>query len=160
MQTEVDLSQLPEIPRKGRIAILASKWYPELVGNMSNACRGVLSDYGYVDIEEYTLLGSLELPLAARDLLACDTDNTLDAIICFGIILKGDTLHFEMISNECMRGLGEVMHEFRRPIVVEVIPVFEMQQAIDRASDDEFNKGLEAAAAAIEMVAFRQSIGC
>ena len=159
MQAAIDLSSLPAIPRKGRIAILRSKWYPELVGNMADACRSVLTDYGYTLIEEYTLPGSLELPLAARDLLAQDTEGTLDAIVCFGIILKGDTLHFEMISNECMRGLGEVMHEFRRPIVVEVIPVFEMQQAIDRASNDEFNKGYEAAAAAIEMVAFRQSLG-
>ena len=63
-----------------------------------------------------------------------------------------------MISNECMRGLGEVMHEFRRPIIVEVIPVFEMKHAVERASDDENNKGYEAAAAAIEMIAWRQSL--
>ncbi|MEM7100874.1 MAG: 6,7-dimethyl-8-ribityllumazine synthase [Pseudomonadota bacterium] len=159
MQTTVDLSALPDIPNKGRIAILKSKWYPDLVGNMASACHQTLAEYGYQQIEEYTLPGSLELPLAARDLLATDKDNSLDAIVCFGIIVKGDTLHFEMISNECMRGLGEVMHEFRRPIVVEVIPVFEMQQAIDRASDDKYNKGYEAAAAAIEMVAFRQALG-
>ena len=57
-----------------------------------------------------------------------------------------------------MRGLGDVMHEFRRPVVVEVLPVFELQHAIDRAADDEFNKGIEAAAAAIEMVAWRRSV--
>jgi 6,7-dimethyl-8-ribityllumazine synthase len=51
------------------------------------------------------------------------------------------------------------MHDFRRPVVVEILPVFTMQQAVDRASDDEFNKGIEAAVAAIEMVAWRRSIG-
>lgn len=160
MKNTVDLTSLPKIERRGRIAILKSKWYPELVQNMANKCAGVLTDYGYEHVEQHTLPGSLELPLAARDLLAEDTDNEIDALICFGVIVKGDTLHFEMISNECMRGLGDVMHEFRRPIVVEVLPVFEMQQAIDRAGDDEFNKGYEAAAAAIEMVAWRQSVGC
>ncbi|MBT5334387.1 MAG: hypothetical protein HOL49_10320, partial [Gammaproteobacteria bacterium] len=115
----------------------------------------------------------LEIPLAARDLLAEDArnlgdlpdnkaenkaENKIDAIVCFGIIVKGDTLHFEMISEESMRGLGSVMHDFRRPILVEILPVFEMQQAIDRSSNDEFNKGIEAAVAAIEMVAWRRSI--
>ena len=144
---------------------------------MADACRAVLEDAGYTKIDEYTLPGCLELPLAARDLLAEDArnlgdlpdnkaenrgenkaENKIDAIVCFGIIVKGDTLHFEMISEESMRGLGSVMHDFRRPILVEILPVFEMQQAIDRSSNDEFNKGIEAAVAAIEMVAWRRSI--
>ena len=62
----------------------------------------------------------------------------IDAIICFGVIVKGATLHFEMISYECMRGLGKVMADFRRPVVVEVLPVFDIQEAAERAADDEF----------------------
>ncbi len=127
---------------------------------MASACVEVLSQYGYKKIEQHTLPGSLELPLAARDLLSLDEKKEIDAIICFGVIVKGDTLHFEMISNECMRGLGDVMHEFRRPIVVEVLPVFDIAHAQARAADDEFNKGIEAAACAIEMVAWRQQMGC
>lgn len=159
MQTRIDVGHLPKIAKPGRIAILKSKWYPEYVNSMAEACRQVLENYGYTQIEEHTLPGSLEIPLAARDLLATDDENDLDAIICFGIIVKGDTLHFEMISNECMRGIGEVTHEYRCPIVVEIIPVFDIKHAEERASDNELNKGFEAAAAAIEMVAWRQSIG-
>ncbi len=158
MKTVVDLSGLPVIERPGRIEILKSKWYPEYVESMAEMCRQVLGDYGYREIGEHTLPGSLEMPLAARDLLAEDGSGAIDAIICFGVIVKGDTLHFEMISNECMRGLGDVMHAFRRPIVVEVLPVFDIQHAAERAGDDEFNKGIEAAAAAIEMVAWRRSV--
>ncbi len=158
-QDAIDVSALPKIEDPGRIAILKSKWYPEYVESMARACERVLRDCGYSDVEHYTLPGSLEIPLAARDLLATDVNNTIDAIACFGVILKGDTLHFEMISNESMRGLGEVMHEFRRPIVVEILPVFDIQQAADRCGDNEFNKGYEAAAAAVEMVAWRRSIG-
>lgn len=160
MKTTVDLSALPVIDAPGRIAILKSKWYPEVVDSLSSTCVEVLSQYGYSRIDVHTLPGSLELPLAARDLLALDADREIDAIICFGVIVKGETLHFEMISNECMRGLGDVMHEFRRPVVVEVLPVFELAHAEQRAADDEFNKGIEAAAAAIEMVAWRRSVGC
>jgi 6,7-dimethyl-8-ribityllumazine synthase len=160
VKTTVDLSGLPPIDNPGRIAILKSKWYPQLVNNLSNVCSQTLREYGYTDIVEHTLPGSLEIPLAARDLLALDTANQIDAIICFGVIVKGATYHFEMISNEAMRGLGEVMHEFRRPVVVEILPVFDIKDAEERCADDEFNKGYEAAAAAIEMVAWRRSIGC
>ena len=159
MKTVVDTSGLPAIDRPGRICILQSKWYPELVQSMSEACQQLLGQAGYTDIHTHTLPGSLEIPLAARDLLAQDVEQQIDAIICFGVIIKGDTLHFEMISEESMRGLGSVMHDFRRPVVVEILPVFTIQQAVDRASDDEFNKGIEAAVAAIEMVAWRRSIG-
>ena len=159
MKTVVDTSALPTVDQPGRICILQSKWYPELVQSMTEACQLVLGQAGYTDIQTHTLPGSLEIPLAARDLLAQDVEQQIDAIICFGVIVKGDTLHFEMISEESMRGLGSVMHDFRRPVVAEILPVFTMQQAVDRASDDEFNKGIEAAVAAIEMVAWRRSIG-
>lgn len=156
MQTAVDVSGLPAIDNPGRIAILKSKWYPEYVESMADACEEVLRQYGYSDVEQHTLPGSLELPLAARDLLAEDTEGKIDALVCFGVIVKGATLHFEMISYESMRGLGRVMEDFRRPIVVEILPVFDIKDAAERSADDELNKGIEAAAAAIEMVAWRR----
>ena len=155
MKTQVDTSALPAIEAPGRICILKSKWYPEYVESMADACDTILRQSGYVDIQQHTLPGSLEIPLAARDLLAEDVAGSIDAIICFGVIVKGESLHFEMISEESMRGLGQVMHEFRRPVVVEILPVFDIQQAIDRSSDDEFNKGIEAAVAALEMISWR-----
>lgn len=158
MKTQVDTASLPAIKAPGRICILKSKWYPELVESMARACEAILRQAGYSDIEQYTLPGSLEIPLAARDLLAEDGAGKIDAVICFGVIVKGDTLHFEMISEESMRGLGQVMHEFRRPVVVEILPVFDIQQAIDRSSDDEFNKGIEAAVAALEMIHWRRGV--
>ena len=124
---------------------------------MASACDRVLRDNGYTDIRQHTLPGSLEIPLAARDLLAEDAEGSIDAIVCFGVILKGATLHFEMISYESMRALGKVMEDFRRPVVVEILPVFDIQEAVERSADDEFNKGIEAAVAAIEMVAWRRT---
>ena len=128
-QTLVNLDDLPSIDSPGRIAILGSKWYPEIVTSMSSTCERVLREHGYQHIEQYTLPGSLEMPLAAADLLATDADQEIDAVICFGVILKGETLHFEMISNECMRGLGNVMLQYRRPVIVEILPVLEMAHA-------------------------------
>ena len=159
MKTTADLTALPKLDNPGRIAILKSKWYPHLVDSLSNACEAALRRHGYQRIEVHRLPGSLELPLAAADLLALDEDREIDALICFGVILKGETLHFEMIANECIRGLGEVMQRYRRPVIVEVLPVLKIEHAEARARDDEFNKGLEAAAAAIEMIHWRRSLG-
>jgi 6,7-dimethyl-8-ribityllumazine synthase len=158
-KVSADVENLPRIENPGRIAILKSKWYPEVVNRLAQTCEQILAATGYQRIEVHTLPGSLELPLAAADLLALDERREIDAVICFGVILKGETLHFEMITNECMRGLGEVMQRYRRPVVVEVLPVLDIQHAIARAADDEFNKGIEAAAAALEMIAWRRSIG-
>ena len=157
-QHAVDLSDLPAIENPGKIAILKSKWYPELNTRLADTCAGVLQAHGYAQVERHTLPGSLALPLAAADLLASDIEEQIDAIVCFGIIVKGETLHFEMITNECMRGLGEVMRQYRRPIIVEILPVLEIAHAQARAGEDEFNKGYEAAAAAIEMIAWRRSL--
>lgn len=158
-KTVVDLSGLPRVMGPGRIAILQSKWYPEIVSSMASVCERVLREAGYARVETHTLPGSLELPLAAADLLAADAARDLDAVICFGVIVKGETLHFEMITNECMRGLGAVSLEYHRPVVVEVLPVLDIEHARARAGDDEFNKGYEAAAAAIEMIHWRRSVG-
>ena len=138
--------------------ILKSKWYPDLVNNLSSTCTEVLKNAGYTEIEEHVLPGSLEIPLAARDVLSEDVAQKIDAVICFGVIVKGETLHFELISQESMRGLGSVMHEFRRPIIVEILPVFDIDQAERRSADDEFNKGIEAAFAALEMVSWRRQL--
>jgi 6,7-dimethyl-8-ribityllumazine synthase len=155
-QFAIDLTRLPKIDSPGRVAILKSKWYPEVVDSLSDTCEQVLRDKGFSRVEVHTLPGSLELPLAAADLLEADPGREIDAVICFGVILKGETLHFEMITNECMRGLGDVMQRYRRPVIVEILPVLEMEHAEARAADDEFNKGYEAAAAAIEMIHWRR----
>lgn len=158
-KTVVDLSGLPTVADPGRIAILKSKWYPDVVDSLCDTCVRVLKECGYQRVDVHTLPGSLELPLAAVDLLATDTSGEIDALICFGVIVKGETLHFEMISNECMRGLSHAMLTYRRPVIVEVLPVFDIEDARARAGDDEFNKGYEAAAAAIEMIAWRRGVG-
>jgi len=158
-KTVVDLSELPVIAAPGRIVILQSKWYPEIVTSMSQVCEQVVRAQGYTAVDVHTLPGCLELPLAAADLLATDAACEIDAVICFGVIVKGETLHFEMISNECMRGLGAVGLEYRRPVIVEVLPVFDIAHARARGGDDEFNKGYEAAAAALEMIRWRRAVG-
>lgn len=156
MQVELDRTSICAIPG-ARIAILQAKWYRAHVDLMVEMCRGLLAKAGAAEPEHHVLPGSLELPLAARALIRERArDRPLDAVICFGAIMKGDTYHFEMISNECIRGFGEVMLSEDVPIIVEVIPVTSIEQLVARSGDDRFNKGIEAALAAAEIIDWRR----
>ena len=100
------------------------------------------------DITVIKIPGSFELPQAARKV--AETLNQ-DAIICLGALLRGETLHFELISNEVARGLQQVAADFGIPVTFGVITADTMEQAVQRAGERSQNKGWEAALAAIEM---------
>lgn len=155
MQQAIDINALPKIEGGARVAILCSKWYPDVVSALHGKCAEVLTAKGVDHIDTHTLPGSFEMPYAANELTK---EISYDALICLGVVLKGDTYHFEMIVDECVRGLGEVSRSARVPIINEILPVTELVQAQARAADDEFNKGIEAAAAAIEIIHWRRRL--
>ena len=155
MQQAIDIAALPALPA-ARVAILCSKWYGEIVAGLRDKCVGVLREKGVV-AECHMLPGCFEFPFAANE--RAKREPKPDAIICLGVIVKGDTYHFEMIADECVRGLGAVSRAERVPIINEVLPVSDIAQARARAGDDGANKGIEAAAAAIEIIAWRRGLG-
>ena len=155
MQQAIDIAALPRLTGGASVVILRSKWYADIVDGLHAKCVQVLAQKGVDDIVTHTLPGSFEFPFAANEVAKARPD--VDAIVCLGVVLKGDTYHFEMIVDECVRGLGEVSRAARVPIINEVLPVTDIAQAESRAADDEFNKGIEAAAAAIEIVHWRRT---
>ena len=158
MQVELDPNSVPPIPG-ARIAILQAKWYREQIDKMVEKCVSILGDAGCPKPEHHILPGSLELPLAAQALIRnASKQEPYDALICFGAIMKGETYHFDMIMDECMRGLGQVMLAEGVPIIVEVIPVTSVDQLVARSRDDEFNKGIEAALAVAEIIDWRRKV--
>jgi 6,7-dimethyl-8-ribityllumazine synthase len=156
MKTSYDHSAIPQIPN-ARIAILQSKWYREYTDKLVEKCKFVLSHSCCLDPVVHVLPGALELPLAAKHLCLYDK-HKYDAIICIGAIMKGETYHFEMILNECIRSLGQVMLEQNIPILVEILPVTSTAHLSERCGDNEYNKGIEAALAAAEIIHWRRSI--
>jgi 6,7-dimethyl-8-ribityllumazine synthase len=111
------------------------------------------------DIEIVRVPGSFEIPAAARVLAET---GKYDAIICLGCLLRGDTAHYDVIVNECARGIGQSAQETAVPHAFGVLTCDTLEQAIDRAGLKMGNKGLEAALTAVEMtnlkkVASRQS---
>ena len=168
MQQAIDVAALPNVPF-AHMVILRSKWYAEIIDGLYAKCVATLEAKGVQHITTHVLPGSFEFPIAAETLMrklyhsgpaALPSMGQVapSAIICLGVVLKGDTYHFEMIVDECVRGLGAVSRKYGVPIINEVLPVTDIAQAKARAADDEFNKGIEAAAAAIEIAHWRQAI--
>ncbi len=156
MKTEVDIVGVPSIP-ESRVLLLKSKWHPAVIEGLSRGCCEYLERLGCKEVEQHTLPGSLEMPFAINYLL--DSGRTFDAVICLGVILTGETGHADMIAQQVYDGLSRLSMERNVPIINEVLPVTDIGHAEERARDDKFNKGKEAAVAAAEMVAWRRMVG-
>ena len=107
------------------------------------------------DIAIVHVPGSFEIPGVARSLAVTKDYN---AIVCLGCLLRGDTLHYEVIANEVTRGVGQSAQETGVPHGFGVLTCDTLEQAIDRAGLKSGNKGYEAALAAVEMACLRQKI--
>jgi 6,7-dimethyl-8-ribityllumazine synthase len=97
-------------------------------------------------ITEVWVPGAFEIPLAAKRLAP-----TNEAVICLGAVIRGDTPHFQFVAGECASGIMAVQLETGTPCIFGVLTVDTVEQAEERAGDDETNKGFEAAETALEM---------
>lgn len=134
-----------------RIAMVSSSFRKEVADNLEKNCLKTLKDNGLKtnQIDIFRVPGSLEIPLVVKKLAK---KGIYDAIITFGAILKGKTYHFEQIANECIRGCMDVSWQYEIPVIFEVLAVYDLKDAIERANRKEENKGIEAALSALEMI--------
>jgi len=93
--------------------------------------------------------GAFEVPLAARKLAQ---SGTVDAVICLGLLMRGETSNYEHISQEVARGIGQAAQQTGVPCTYGVLTCDTLEQAIDRSGLKTGNKGFEAAISAVEMV--------
>lgn len=108
------------------------------------------------DIDVVRVPGAFEIPAAARTLAQT---AKYDALVCIGCLIRGDTLHYEVIANEVTRGVGQATQETGIPMGFGVLTCDTLEQAIDRAGLKAGNKGFEAAVAAIEMAQINKKVG-
>jgi len=144
MKKNLDTKRVPlENPENVKVAIVQSEYHSELNGNMTEYCKEVLLQNGILEknILVYFAPGSWEVPLVVSKVAS---SGKYDAIVAFGIVIKGDTYHFEMIANEVARSLMEISVRNEIPVGFEVLAVNNLKQAEDRASRNEYNKGIEA----------------
>jgi 6,7-dimethyl-8-ribityllumazine synthase len=133
-----------------KFAIVVSRYNSQFTDRLLSGALEALKTNG---AEEGNILilnvsGSFEIPQAARKIAE---EGEHHAIICLGTLLRGETLHFELISNECARGIQQVAADFGIPVTFGVITADTEEQAMERAGEGPNNKGWEAALAAIEM---------
>jgi 6,7-dimethyl-8-ribityllumazine synthase len=142
-----------------RFAIVASRWNDSIVSRLIEGARLALEELqaDVNAIKVFRVPGSFEIPLCA--LKAAESGN-FDAVICLGVIIRGETPHFEYIAAEVARGIGEAGMKTGVPLLFGVITAENVDQAIDRAGARLDNKGYEAAAAAVELVnLYREAFG-
>jgi len=101
------------------------------------------------DINVFKVPGSFEIPLTAKKLALT---KKYDAIICLGVIIRGDTPHFEYIAAEASKGIASVGLDTGTPIIFGVLTTDNIEQAIERSGAKAGNKGFDAANAAVEIV--------
>ncbi|MBU1000857.1 6,7-dimethyl-8-ribityllumazine synthase [Patescibacteria group bacterium] len=136
--------------QKLKVAIVRANYHRDLTRSLEESCREELVKSGIktANIATFEVPGSWEIPLIAKQVAA---KKIYDGIIAFGIIIKGETYHFEILANECARALMDISLESDVPITFEVLAVYDLEQAKKR-SKGKFNKGTEAARTLLETI--------
>ncbi|MGH9223170.1 MAG: 6,7-dimethyl-8-ribityllumazine synthase [Acidimicrobiales bacterium] len=133
-----------------RIAIVTGRFNEPITARLLDGARKGLVAAGVdpTSISEAWVPGAFELPLAAQRLAA---SGEVDAVVCLGAVIRGDTDHYTHVATQCAAGLQRVQLDTGVPVVFGVLTTETQQQADDRAGGRHGNKGTEAAATAVEM---------
>jgi 6,7-dimethyl-8-ribityllumazine synthase len=132
-----------------RIGLVVSSYHGELTRQMASSARRVLLEAGLrpEDVLELEAPGSFELPLVARRLAVRDD---VHAVLCLGLVLKGETSHDQHIARECARGILQVSLETDKPVLFGVLTCDTLEQARERCQPGPLDKGAEAARGALQ----------
>ena len=140
-----------EVPNaKGlRFGIVVSEWNGTITNNLYNGTYNTLIECGATDtdISRYNVPGSYELVFGAK----IAAKNKVDAIICLGSVIQGETKHFDFVCNAIALGIKDLNLLLDIPVIFGVLTDNTMQQARNRSGGNHGNKGVEAAITAIKM---------
>ncbi len=134
-----------------RFAIIASRWNSFLTEKLVEGALDALERLGADEksVEIFKVPGSFELPLTARKVA---DSGEFDAVICIGVVIRGETPHFDYVAGEAAKGTAQAMMETGIPVLFGVVTADTLEQAINRAGVKSGNKGFEAAMSAVEIV--------
>lgn len=140
-----------------KFGVIVSEWNTEITEALFNGVNETLLKYGarIEDIVRRNVPGSFELTLGAQ-LMA--NRNEFDAIICLGVVIQGETKHFDFICDAVGHGITKLNIKYNLPVIFGVLTPNTMQQAIDRAGGVYGNKGDEAAITALKMAALKKEL--
>ncbi|MGH7855970.1 MAG: 6,7-dimethyl-8-ribityllumazine synthase [Candidatus Binatia bacterium] len=141
-----------------RIGVIVARFNAFITERLLGGALEALREAGVRD-DDVTLVrvpGAFEIAVAARALAA---RGDVDAIVCLGAVIRGDTPHFDYVSKGATDGIREVMLQYGLPLAFGVLTTNTMEQAIERSAEGSSNKGAEAVRTAIEMARVLRSIG-
>ena len=150
--TSYDASHFIDISQK-RFGLVVSDWNRELTDTLSAGAYDTLVKHGALPehIFRNAVPGSFELTLGAQFLAQHDE---IDAVICLGVVIQGETKHDDYINHAVAQGLTTVGLKFNKPVIFGLVTTNTLDQAWARAGGEHGHKGVEAAVAAIQMLGF------
>jgi 6,7-dimethyl-8-ribityllumazine synthase len=134
-----------------RIAIIVSRFNNFITDKLLDGALDGLKSHGGEedDITVIRVPGAFEIPLLAERMAA---SGKYDALVCLGAVIRGDTPHFEYVSDAVTRGIGEAIAKHQIPIGFGVLTTNNVEQAMERSGSKDANKGYEAALTVVEMI--------
>jgi 6,7-dimethyl-8-ribityllumazine synthase len=140
-----------------RIGIVVSRFNDIISTRLLDGAVEALRRRGVAagDLEVVWVPGAFEIPIAARELASL---GDVDAVVCLGAVIRGDTAHFEYVAGEAAEGIASVHATTGVPATFGVLTVDTIEQATDRAGGKHGNKGAEAADTAVEMVSLLRDL--
>jgi 6,7-dimethyl-8-ribityllumazine synthase len=134
-----------------RFAIIASRWNSFLTEKLVEGALDAFERLGADEksIEIFKVPGSFELPLTAQK---AAESGRFDAVVCIGVVIRGETPHFDYVAGEAAKGTAQAMMDTGVPVLFGVVTADTLEQAINRAGVKAGNKGFEAAMSAVEIV--------
>ena len=139
-----------------KAGIVVAEWNSEITFAMRDAATETLLKHG---VKENNIIvrhvpGSFELTAGAQ--MMAQNVSALDAVICIGCVIRGETPHFDYICQGVTAGLTQVSIKYAIPVIFGVLTTNDLRQALDRAGGRHGNKGIEAAVTAIKMAALKR----
>ena len=139
----------PDLPGRGlRVGVACARFNGGITVRLLEGALQALAESG-VDRQDVTVAwtpGAFELPLAAQAL-----SPAVDAVVCLGAVIRGETGHYDFVAGECARGIQRVQLETGIPVAFGVLTTDTVDQALARSGPDAATKGWEAAVTAVEM---------
>ena len=138
-----------------RFAIVSARFNNDVTEPLCAGAEKMLRDHGAADVHVAWVPGAFELPLVAQRFAQ---SGAVDAVVCIGAVIRGETPHFEYVAGECAAGVTRASLDTGVPIAFGVLTVEDREQAHERIGGREGHKGEEAAATAIEMVSLLRNL--
>jgi len=154
--SDYDINSVPNATQMV-FGIVVSEWNEKITKGLLNGAYSTLLKHGATEANIIVkfLPGAFELPLGAQTMFE---KANVDAVICLGSVIQGETKHFDFVCEGTALGIKDVALKYNKPTIFGVLTDNTEQQAIDRSGGKHGNKGDEAAITAIKMVDFQKNL--